>query len=174
LFNQLDTPRLRLISLSAAQLQRCLNNLDILGKELAIPISSQVIDPIVVRAINMKLEKMENVSVAEHDWFTYWLIVIKEPPFGIGLAGFKGSPDANGEAEIGYGIDEAYWNRGYMTEAAGALCDWALSHPECTAVVANTVKNPASDRVLEKLGGHIYKQNSESHSWKINRSSTTL
>jgi RimJ/RimL family protein N-acetyltransferase len=107
-----------------------------------------------------------------HVWFTYWLIVIKDSPFGAGLIGFKGYPNAEGETEIGYGLDEAYWNRGYMTEALQALRDWAFSHQECRVIIAETVSNPASERVLQKLGWQRVTEKDDSTFWKIfNRSS---
>jgi ribosomal-protein-alanine N-acetyltransferase len=167
LSTELFTPRLRLIALSLNQLKKCLTNLSALGKELGIPISSKIIDEPVVRAINMKADKMMTSDRSLHAWFTYWLIVTKESPFGVGLIGFKGEPNAEGETEIGYGLDEAYWNRGYMTETLRAMCDWAFSQPECKAVTAETVLNPASDRVLEKLGGQIVRQEGSSTFWKI-------
>ena len=63
---------------------------------------------------------------------------------------FKG-PSA--QPEIGYGMIEAFWGRGYATESAGAMCRWALAQPGVTAVEAETAPdNAASIRVLAKLG----------------------
>ena len=70
----------------------------------------------------------------------------------IGDACFKGLPES-GAPEVGYGLDADYWNRGYATEAADALCAWALAQPDVTAVEAETDPgNTASQRVLQKLG----------------------
>jgi ribosomal-protein-alanine N-acetyltransferase len=110
LSTELLTPHLRLIALSVDQLKQCLTNLSALGNELGIPISTNIIDEPVVGAINLKSDKMMASDWPLQVWFTYWLIVTKDSPFGAGLIGFKGYPNAEGEAEIGYGLDEAYWH----------------------------------------------------------------
>jgi len=57
------------------------------------------------------------------------------------------------QAEIGYVLARAYWGKGYMTEAARALTQWALSQPEIFRVYATTsVDNTRSQRVMEKIG----------------------
>jgi ribosomal-protein-alanine N-acetyltransferase len=164
---ELSSPRLRLMALSATQLERCLNNLPALSSELGFPISSKVIDANVPRAINLKLAKMATVDTRLHDWFTYWLIVIKEKSIGVGLIGFKGYPNDRGETEIGYGIDASFHNQGYMTEAVKALSAWAFSHPECQAITATSVSNPASARVLQKLKWHKIRQKDGSTDWEM-------
>lgn len=137
---------------------------------MGFPISRDVIDSNVIRAINMKLEKMALVDKQYHDWFTYWLIVIMAKPAGAGFIGFKGLPDENGKVEIGYGIDAVYRNQGYMTEALNALTEWAFRHPECRALTATAVFNPASERVLQKSGWQKVRQAEQSSDWEIDKS----
>src|SRR6185369_16373243 len=51
----------------------------------------------------------------------------------VGDGGFKGKPGQTGEAglvEIGYSIVPEFRGRGYATEVAQALIDYAFSHPE--------------------------------------------
>lgn len=56
-------------------------------------------------------------------------------------------------AEVGYVIAEAFWGKGYMTEAVRALIDWAFQQPTIQRVYATTsVSNVASQRVMEKAG----------------------
>lgn len=86
-----------------------------------------------------------------------------------GLAGFKGVPNEHGSTEIGYGIDPAYQNKGYMTEAVKALVDWALQYPFCNTVTATTVKNPASRRLLEKLGAYLVAEDETASSWEFRK-----
>jgi [ribosomal protein S5]-alanine N-acetyltransferase len=57
------------------------------------------------------------------------------------------------KADIGYGMNRAYWGNGYTTEAARTIIDWALSQPAIYRVWAVCdVENRASARVLEKAG----------------------
>jgi predicted acetyltransferase len=167
--SRLTSPRLELISLDLYQLQSLLQNVDALEKSLGLPVRRAVIDANVRRALGMKIGKMQKADPAAHDWFTYWLIVIREERTGVGLIGFKGAPDETGSAEIGYGIDPAYRNQGYMTEAIRSLAGWAFSHPACRVVTATTVTNPASNRVLEKAGAQLVETTPEHRSWKIVR-----
>jgi ribosomal-protein-alanine N-acetyltransferase len=166
---ELFTSRLRLVALSITQLERRLNNLPALEAELGFPISNKVIDANVTRAINLKLAKMATIDTQLHDWFTYWLIVIKDISIGVGLIGFKGSPNIQGETEIGYGIEESFRNLGYMTEAVKALSAWAFSHPECQAITATSVSNPASAKVLQKLKWHKIRQKDGSTDWEMHK-----
>ena len=106
---------------------------------------------------------------ARHPWQTYWLVEVTADSFGAGLAGFKGYPDKSGSSEIGYGIDPAYQNQGYMSEAVQALVTWALQHPYCKRVTATTVENPASRRLLEKLGARLLSEEPCSTSWEFTR-----
>jgi RimJ/RimL family protein N-acetyltransferase len=163
----LPTPRLSLVCLTAAQLESCLNDVPALEAELGFPLAREVIDTNVIRALGMKLVKLSALPLEQHPWQTYWLIVMKEGPVGIGLIGFKGYPSAEGETEIGYGVAPEYRGHGYMPESVRALCDWAFSHPFVSAVTATTVTNPASNRVLEKVGAHIVSVDEKSINWKI-------
>lgn len=87
----------------------------------------------------------------ERLWYTDWQLYLRGGP-PVGSLGFKGPPQ-NGEVEIGYGIDEAYRNKGYSTEAVKAAMNWALSRDEVYFVMAETEPdNAASRQVLEKLG----------------------
>jgi RimJ/RimL family protein N-acetyltransferase len=71
----------------------------------------------------------------------------------IGSAGFTGPPDANGEVEIAYAIDEEHQGKGYATEAADALVRFAYGHAAVRLVRAHTLReHNASTRVLTKCG----------------------
>jgi RimJ/RimL family protein N-acetyltransferase len=67
----------------------------------------------------------------------------------IGGVGLQGGDDG---IEIGYWIARAHWNKGYATEAARALLRLAgtLGHKRISA--HHFVDNPASARVLAKIG----------------------
>jgi RimJ/RimL family protein N-acetyltransferase len=56
-------------------------------------------------------------------------------------------------AELGYWIAVPYWGRGYATEAARAVVDYGFHALDLHRVEAHCfISNPASGRVLEKLG----------------------
>lgn len=56
-------------------------------------------------------------------------------------------------ADIGYVLGRNFWNRGYLTEAANAIVDWAIHSDAVYRVWAVCdVENKASARVLEKVG----------------------
>jgi ribosomal-protein-alanine N-acetyltransferase len=56
-------------------------------------------------------------------------------------------------AELGYWIGRPYWGRGYCTEAATAILDYAFRDLGLHRVYASHLaRNPASGRIMEKLG----------------------
>ncbi len=87
------------------------------------------------------------------------IVTTRKPALGrarvLGVAGFKGPPDAEGEVEIGYSIVASEQRRGVCTEAVGALLEFAFEHPEVRLVSAHTLSGEqtvASRRVLERAG----------------------
>ena len=71
------------------------------------------------------------------------------------LVGVIGLTIATGEAaaELGYWIGLPFWNRGYATEAAQTIVDWGMVALQLDRIVArHFTRNPASGRVLRKLG----------------------
>lgn len=71
----------------------------------------------------------------------------------VGKGGFKGPPSEEGVVEIAYGVELAYQGKGYATEAAGALTDFAFSTGKVRLVRAHTLPTgAASMRVLVKCG----------------------
>ena len=71
----------------------------------------------------------------------------------IGQCGFKGPPDGDGVVEIAYAVDPDRQSRGYATEAAKALVDFAHAEEGVRVVCAHTLpENNASTRVLTKCG----------------------
>jgi len=168
----ISTERLELLPLTQTQLELGLADLPKLEDELGVDIARDFVTERVRQAIRMKVEKMLKAGPSKHAWFTYWLIVIKEEKVGAGMLGFKGYPNEKGSTEIGYGIDPAYQNKGYMTEAVRALIDWAFSYPFCREITATEVYNPASRRLLEKLGATQTEDNEKFTSWKIQKTIT--
>jgi RimJ/RimL family protein N-acetyltransferase len=59
---------------------------------------------------------------------------------------------ASGAVELGYWISRAHWGRGFATEASRALIDIARALGIARLEASHFIDNPASARVLDKLG----------------------
>ena len=68
----------------------------------------------------------------------------------VGASGFARKP--SGAVEIGYWIARAHWGHGFATEAGRQLVEIARTIGIDQLEAAHFVDNPASGRVLEKLG----------------------
>jgi len=68
----------------------------------------------------------------------------------VGSCGLGRRP--SGAVEMGYWIARPYWGQGFATEAAHALIDIARTLKLPRLEASHFVDNPASGRVLEKLG----------------------
>ncbi len=164
----IETARLQLWPLSQSHLEACQVSVDLLAFALKMPISRAIWEPPVVKARQIKIQKMARVDPAVHPWYTYWLIVDTAVSRGVGLVGFKGSPDRSGVVEIGYGLDVHYQRRGYATEAVQTMIDWAFTQPDCKVVTAWVRKdNPASQRVLQKVGMRFVRATLTQLFWRI-------
>jgi RimJ/RimL family protein N-acetyltransferase len=91
-----------------------------------------------------------------------WLVravILREPVRTmIGHAGFHGQPGVNGKQEadaleLGYTIFEPHRGRGYATEAAQALMDWAATEKGVRKFIASVAPhNDPSLAIVKKLG----------------------
>ena len=71
----------------------------------------------------------------------------------LGTVGFHNADHRNDKAEIGYWLAPPFWGQGLATEAGHALVSWL--EESCGAKQFTSgyfADNPASGRVLEKLG----------------------
>jgi ribosomal-protein-alanine N-acetyltransferase len=85
--------------------------------------------------------------------FGIWLIVERASETVVGDIGFFGPPTPEGTVEIGYSIAADRRRRGYATEAALALIEWARREANVSAVLARCEEdNVPSIRTLERLG----------------------
>ena len=74
-------------------------------------------------------------------------------PVLIGVGGYKGPPDRNGNVEIGYSILPEFRRQGYATEAAQGLVTHAFKTETVIHVIAETLPQlRASIGVLENCG----------------------
>jgi [ribosomal protein S5]-alanine N-acetyltransferase len=69
----------------------------------------------------------------------------------IGRAGFGPYGSSDGR-ELGYTMRRNAWGRGLATEVAAGLIDWHRRHSDTELWAFAAVRNPASRRVLDKVG----------------------
>ena len=71
----------------------------------------------------------------------------------IGVGGFKGPPNAEGEVELGYGVLAEFQRQGFASEAVRAWLELAFADPAIRTVVGQTLASlTPSIGVLEKAG----------------------
>ncbi len=71
----------------------------------------------------------------------------------VGVNGFVDVDAGTGFAELGYWIGRPYWGRGYATAGNRLILDFGFDVLALRRVIARPLlRNPASCRVLEKLG----------------------
>ena len=164
---ELSTERLKIIPLTLHQFKLLLDGIGEMEKELKLSTSNECLDGDTQEAMEgLYQEAVKNRE--KYIWYTNWQIILKSENKAIGSACFMKCPDENGEVEIGYGINSTYQNNGYMTEAARAICEWAISQLDVSLIIAETEKdNIASHKVLQKCGMEKYKETGEGIWWRI-------
>lgn len=85
--------------------------------------------------------------------YNFAIVPRNAPDDGLaGGIGLRPNPD-QGHAELGYWIANAFWGRGYATEAARAIVRFGFESLELRRIYAHHMgSNPASGRVLLKAG----------------------
>ena len=99
------------------------------------------------------LAEAEAHLAASHDPVLPRMLILERTagaPRLVGACGLSRRP--SGAVELGYWIARADWNRGFATEAGRALIEIAGALKLARLEAAHFVDNPASERVLEKLG----------------------
>ena len=165
----LETEKLKLIPLDANNLRYSIEDRQKMEWNLGVKITDTELEKPLSEAMRTSLEMvLENKK--DYLWFTSWEIVLKKENRIIGGLCFKGCPDEKGRVEIGYGMQDEYKCKGYMTEAVKELINWAFRFNHVTEVIAETEKdNFPSHRVLEKIGMEKYKENEKMFWWKITK-----
>lgn len=98
------------------------------------------------------LALLDGSSVAD-PWIHGFTLIDRANGCTVGQCGFKGPPGKDGVVEIAYGMAPEHQGKGYATEAAAALTDYAFRQREVRAVRAHTLPEiNASTRVLTKSG----------------------
>jgi RimJ/RimL family protein N-acetyltransferase len=139
----------------AAHLPRHLRALFHSGEEFENTAGLRVADGIRDQLLSASADFIARVKTAKQSdpWQFGFAVIHKIDNVLIGICGFPGPPDSNGVAEIAYGIAPSYQGKGYATEAAAALIQFAASDPRVKTICAHTLaETNASTRVLEKCG----------------------
>ncbi len=79
-------------------------------------------------------------------------ITLKENKSLIGMIGLTLNPEFS-SAEMGYWVGKEYWNKGYCSEAAKAMLNFAFDELKLNRVHAHHfANNPSSGKVMQKIG----------------------
>lgn len=115
--------------------------------------SPELVPPLMVDALGFFLE-IASAGPASAAWGARAYITTDTREIA-GMGGFTGPPDEPGYVTMGYSVFPECQRRGYASEAARALADWALSQPGVTHVQATiSPRNVASERVAAYAGLH--------------------
>ena len=152
----IETARLKLIPLKHYQIELLKRSPKALAHSLGIKYQPKQSAPSALKELPDAIEfwlHNTKLNPTNFEWFTNWKIILKSENVAIGGIGFTGSPDEMGETEVGYEIDERYFNNGYATEALSSIMQWAFINEDLAAIKANTLANHiASQKVLTKNG----------------------
>lgn len=117
-------------------------------------------DPVVTRYLTFRprrdvkeaQEAVERFLESWHSGKSYcWLIFRRE---GNELVGAIAAREDQG-INLGYLLARPFWGHGFMSEALGAIVDWAFNNPSVFRVWAVCdLENEASARLLERNGFH--------------------
>jgi RimJ/RimL family protein N-acetyltransferase len=90
---------------------------------------------------------------------SYVYAILRKSDFAfLGACGLHRLEEDEDSFEIGYWLGKPFWGQGLATEAAGRVRDFAFAELGAARLVAGRFDdNPASARVLEKLGLTPYK-----------------
>lgn len=106
----------------------------------------------------------DNVNVTYdviNDWikkynclsFYQWAIVLKDLNEPIGTISVVDSDEKIGKVHIGYCIGSKWWNRGYTSEAFGAVIKFLFNEVKVIRIESqHDPNNPGSGKVMKKCG----------------------
>lgn len=88
----------------------------------------------------------------KNKWFLRF-ITLAESKEIIGSTSFHGVPDSEGMVEIGIGLDERFWGKGYAKEALRGMWLWVCNQPEVkTLRYTVSPANMASVKIIQGFG----------------------
>jgi [ribosomal protein S5]-alanine N-acetyltransferase len=151
--SMIQTSRLQLIPATVAHARAENNN----RAEFAYLLQARVPDnwppESTADALPLFLEWLE-AAPDSAGWFGWYALADDngaDGPVLIGGGGFLGPPQ-DGQVGIGYSVLPQFQGKGYATEIAGALVQWAQQQAVIRIVAETEWANPASVCVLGRLG----------------------
>ncbi len=152
---RIHSPRLDLVSLSPLVLQALLDGRhDVAEQQASVRFPTGWPDEGAESLLRLRLEQISRDPAAQR-WLVRALVRRRDGEM-IGHAGFHGPPGtgglAPGKAELGYTVFPAYRGRGYATEAAVALMDWAEGEGIRRFVASVAPGNDPSLAIVRTLG----------------------
>ena len=164
----IETERLILMPLNYEQLIKYIKCNNSLEEELNLNTTSRTISLELKDAMEQTI--LPNVADKSKNYLysTLWTAISKTENRMIGSFCMYGEPNKKGEIEIGYGTDEEFQNRGYMTEIVSGILEWTKKQSIVKSIIASTEKvNIASARVLEKNGFTKIGETDTLFNWKV-------
>lgn len=143
----LETKRLRLQ-------QAAINDAEFILKILNDPSFIRNIGDRKVRSLDDARDYTTNKLIASYEKFGFgmYLVILKDTGMPAGICGLV-KRDGLEDVDIGYAFLPQYWSKGYATEAAMAVKEYAKNTIGLKRLVAITdPENLGSVRVLEKIG----------------------
>ena len=151
----ISSQRLQLVPLTPGALAALMNRDSVAAEHVLggrFP-SPELVPPLMVDALGFFLE-IASAGPESAAWGARAYITTDTREI-VGMGGFTGPPDEHGNVTMGYSVFPECQRRGYASEAARALAEWALSQPGVTRVQATiSPRNVASERVAAYAGLH--------------------
>ncbi|WP_088311533.1 GNAT family N-acetyltransferase [Novosphingobium sp. B 225] len=88
----------------------------------------------------------------QHPRMPHFFVTLPSSQEPARIIGCVGLAEDEGEAELGYWFAREHWGRGYASEAARAVISLARTLGHSVLRAGHFVDNPASGRVLRKVG----------------------
>jgi RimJ/RimL family protein N-acetyltransferase len=137
-------------------------------REAAARLLGAVLPPDWPQADLLDVLPLQAAAAPGEDRFGVWVIIERKSKTVVGDIGFMGPPGRDGSVEMGYSVIPDRRGRGYATEAARALVDWARRQPGVGSVVAVCDNgNVPSIRLLERIGFARYGETDGQLRWRL-------
>lgn len=147
----IGTPRLVLLSLDAADLQRVLAGDEVgTGERLGCVLPGDL-GLAAEGLLRIRLHDLRTVPEAQ-PWLLRIIALRGTPKRMVGFVGFHGPPDGAGRVEVGYEVLPEHRRRGYALEATRGILEWARGQGATRFVASVRPDNAASQGLIAKLG----------------------